>query len=151
LDRAIRIASAILTAASKRGYTVKINDASSYRRDKEVQIVVDGIPLSLEMFEPVRQTKHVPTATEQREIDRGRTYMVPTYDFHSTGKLQLTLNCSHGGGMTWRDTRDQQLEHQLGSVLETMMTLSKAAQERLKRRFSKSKAVLMLNPSWDNG
>src|SRR5262249_44281983 len=37
------------------------------------------------------------------------------------------------GGMTWHDSRDQQLEHQLGAVVETMLTVSKAAQERLKQ------------------
>jgi hypothetical protein len=54
-----------------------------YERHKRVEIVVEGVALTLEVFERVRQTKHVPMPTERREIDRGHSYMVPTYDFHS--------------------------------------------------------------------
>ena len=33
-------------------------------RHPQVQTIVEGVPITLEIFEPVRQTKHVPTATE---------------------------------------------------------------------------------------
>jgi hypothetical protein len=91
LSRSVRIMSAIFNAAEKEGHSVRIGEGPSWRKGKEVQVVADGVPMTFEVFEPVRGTKHIPTPAEQRDIDRGSHYGVPTYDYHSTGKIQLTM------------------------------------------------------------
>jgi hypothetical protein len=115
LDRAVRIASAVLSAAADRGYVLRLSDRQEYGRNRRVEFVVEGVPITLEMFEPVSQTKHVPTAAEQRELDRGSYWRVPEYDFVSTGKQRLTLSPPRGFDKSFADTRDQKLEDMLAA------------------------------------
>jgi hypothetical protein len=133
LSRIVRIMSAIFNAAEKAGHTIRVGEGPSWRRGKEVQVVADGVPMTFDVFEPVRGTKHIHTPSEQRDIDRG-SYYGPTYDYHSTGKLQLKMSSHHGGSRTWHDSAAQKLEDMLGVVVDTMMVFSKAEKEWLQKK-----------------
>jgi hypothetical protein len=118
LNRALRIAQAILTEATRRGHRVEAA-GSSRGCTGGASLVIGGQRFELTLAEPTTRVPHVPTPEEER---RARTYEwahVPKWDFVASGRLELRHGHTSAGklaadGARWR------LEARLGHVLDRL-------------------------------
>lgn len=143
LPRAVRIMSGLLTAAEKAGHAVKLGQQPSYYRrsrtgepEQEVQVLLEGMPVTFKMLETARRSEHVVTRAEQLELDRGRHPYLPRYDFHPSGRLELEITRPWHDELTalWRDRKNRPLERALAEVLVNMESIVDAAHQREKER-----------------
>lgn len=129
IDRALRIADALIKALENQGVEVWVD-----AKTKATYFDIQGTAVSFTMTEHVARSRHEPTPAEtkarERYWSRWRTEPlasnpsppIPQYDYTPTGIL--TISAGRWPERNWRDTPRTSLDDRLGEVVAGLFSLA---------------------------
>ena len=149
IERAKLVLTRIFSAAALQGF--QIEEAA-----QGVHFAGGGEVISFSISETVKRVKHVPTPSEQKQLDawekkverqRGRSFwdrgigmrpMFREWDFICTGQLSFEMESiriadRQGPRSTFRDAKTQQLESMAGDISVALAVLAVAKREHRRR------------------
>lgn len=123
LDRALLIANTLINEFESRGIKVRVDS------EKRLTCLEAGaVSLKIMISEHVARTKHEVTSNEKRALerwqrspDRWKLEIPPTFDYHPTGNLTLSVGTYFS--KSWRDTPKTPLEKRLHEVISGTLDL----------------------------
>ena len=118
LDRALRIANALLRACGELGFGVAIAEQAPHLtfvtvREERISLRIEE-KIERMLKPPVKRPRHDPFLTP--------TYTYPDYEYSGTGVLSVRIFGVDRSGLrqSWRDGKKQRVEHCLGEVLAAL-------------------------------
>lgn len=111
LPRAFRLLQALFAALETRGHR-----AAATTEGKTILTVLDE-PFEVNLREPSKQVRHVPTAKELADAKKYSWSRPAPYDLVSTGTLVLNIENVWGVRHTWKDGKTHRLEDVLNDVI----------------------------------
>lgn len=141
LDRALRLADALLKAAEVRGHTVALDKAGEY-----AGIVVAGQFVGFQLREGTKRFPRIPTAAEELQRKRNPYALIPEWEHRPTGVLTFEVDHRRYDGTRrrWSEGERWKQEDRIEAVLDGIETVAEALraarleaerreQERLRR------------------
>lgn len=129
LDRALRLADALLKAAEARGHAVALDTAGEY-----AGIVVAGQFVGFRLREGTKRFPHVPTVAEERQRKRNPYALIPEWEYRPTGVLTFEIdhNRYNGTRRRWSEGERWKQEDRIDAVLDGIEAVAEALRaERL--------------------
>ena len=117
VERAMRIADALLKALETRGYELCIE------KDILSHVTVLNERISISIQEPTKQVPHKPTPEEIREHKKYSWMSYPKFDYVKSGELIIKLSGATGQS-TISDKIGKPVEKQLNEVIIRMLRLA---------------------------
>lgn len=121
LDRALRLADALLKAAEARGHMVALDKAGEY-----ACIVVAGQFVGFQLREGTKRFPHIPTAAEERQRKRNPYALIPEWEHRPTGVLtfEIDQNRYDGTRRRWSEGERWKQEDRIEAVLDGIETVA---------------------------
>lgn len=137
VDRVSRFLHFLIILFESIGWELKQFESRHYHK-KCHAFSFEGQSIHIKIKEKVTQSPHVKTEEEKKK----EYYYGPTYDYHPTGILELSIDNTYGAKFStrWKDTKKLKLENQLVYIVQGMeRTFSHKKQQAIEAEIARKK------------
>ena len=119
MRRALGIFDRLLKRVDKAGGKVLLGREHPWK----TRVRLEGVELTVRMYELTTRADHVPTKSEEEEIRKGRTWSVRKWDFTPTGELVFVIEDYVGEGVQrkWTDGKRRNLSRRPEKLWEGVL------------------------------
>ena len=117
VDRISRFLQALIILFESIGWKLSSFQSRHYHKECHA-FSCNGMDIHIKIKERVKQSPHIKTEKEKKD----KYFYGPTYDYHPTGVIELSIENTYGSGFTtkWKDNKKLKLEDQLASIVQGM-------------------------------